>query len=138
MTIGLNHLTFAVADLNRSFDFYVRVLGCDPVARWSTGAYLTAGGTWLALVVDAGVGAMHRPDYSHVAFSCRKQDFDALIATLRREGCETWSENRWEGSSFYFCDPDGHKLEIHVGDLQSRLDAMRENPWDQIQYFQDP
>lgn len=135
MATGINHLTFAVADLDRSFDFYVRVLGCDPVARWSTGAYLTAGGTWLALVVDDGVKAMQRPDYSHVAFSCHDQDFDRLVASLRREGCKTWSENRSEGDSFYFCDPDGHKLEIHVGDLRTRLAAMRREPWDQIEFF---
>lgn len=81
--------TLPVADLDRSLDFYVRVLGCDPVARWSTDIYLTASGTWLALVVDGSVVAMHRPDYSHVAFSRRERDFDLLVTNLRREGCGT-------------------------------------------------
>lgn len=138
MITGINHLTLAVAEIDRSFDFYVRVLGCDPVARWSTGAYLTAGGTWLALVVDDGISETHRPDYSHVAFSCDQKGFDRLVAALRREGCDAWSENRSEGDSFYFCDPDGHKLEIHVGDLQTRLAAMRKDPWDQIEFFTKP
>lgn len=31
-----------------------------------------------------------------------------------------------EGQSFYFLDPDGHKLELHVGDLASRLVQCRE------------
>ena len=40
---GLNHLTLAVADLDRAFDFYVEVLRCRPRARWARGAYLSAG-----------------------------------------------------------------------------------------------
>ncbi len=38
MITGINHATFAVEDLQVSFDFYVKILGCQPVARWSGGA----------------------------------------------------------------------------------------------------
>ncbi len=32
-----------------------------------------------------------------------------------------FQENISEGDSLYYLDPNGHKLEIHCGDLKSRL-----------------
>ena len=52
MITGLNHLTLAVSDVARSFDFYVHLLGCEPHARWDRGAYLTAGSLWVCLSLD--------------------------------------------------------------------------------------
>ena len=51
----------------------------------------------------------------------------------------SFKENHSEGESFYFLDPDGHKLEIHVGDWQSRLTTKRQNPggWQQIEWFSE-
>jgi catechol 2,3-dioxygenase-like lactoylglutathione lyase family enzyme len=42
---GVNHITFEVSDLAASLALYGEDLGCVPVARWSTGAYLLAGDT---------------------------------------------------------------------------------------------
>jgi catechol 2,3-dioxygenase-like lactoylglutathione lyase family enzyme len=39
---GINHVTFAVRDLDESVDFYEGVLGCRFVAQWNSGAYLLA------------------------------------------------------------------------------------------------
>lgn len=36
---SLNHVTLSVAQLEQSFEFYARVLGFRPLARWKTGAY---------------------------------------------------------------------------------------------------
>ena len=43
MLTGLNHLTLAVSDLDRSFEFYRHLLGFTPHARWQGGAYLSLG-----------------------------------------------------------------------------------------------
>lgn len=133
--IGLNHITLSVSDLDRSFDFYANVLGFEPVARWRRGAYLETGGTWIALNLNARIKEADRPDYSHIAFTCHEDGFEALNARLVEAGAREWSQNSSEGSSFYFLDPDGHKLEIHVGNLETRLKEMRENPWDAIEFF---
>lgn len=69
---GVNHITLAVHDVSKSFDFYARVLGCKPVARWENGAYLTAGETWIALVKDNANNSKRRNDCSHIAFTCEQ------------------------------------------------------------------
>lgn len=117
---GLNHLTIAVSDLNRSIWFYHELLGLQLRAQWRGGAYLEAGSLWLCLSLDDAAGAELRHDYTHIAFDVASEDFGPLAETIRKNAA-IWKENRSEGDSLYFLDPDGHKLELHVGTLQSRL-----------------
>lgn len=123
MISGINHITLAVSDLGRSLVFYRDVLGCEQVHVWEGGAYLEAGNTWLCLSPDAGV--QPSKDYSHIAFDVEAEKFEALSKKVVASGMDIWKENRSEGESLYFCDPDGQRLEIHVGDLASRLEALK-------------
>ena len=124
---GLNHLTLAVADLDRAVGFYRDVLGCDLRAIWADGAYLEAGSLWLCLSVEALAGPDDRRGYTHYAFDVADADFE-VIAERVRERALLWKDNRSEGASLYFLDPDGHRLELHVGSLASRLEAYQANP----------
>lgn len=135
MIKGINHITFAVADINTAFNFYTGILGFKPVARWDKGAYLKTGEFWIALNADHNIKKMKRPDYSHIAFTCSSADFPEIRARILEYGCVEWSENKSEGESLYFLDPDGHKLEIHAGDLESRLEEMRNNRWAEFEFF---
>ena len=135
MITGPNHLTLAVRDPERSFQFYTQVLGLQPVARWPTGAYLLAGDLWIALTQDAHTRSAPLPEYTHFAFSVSPADFDALSARIRASGAVIWQENKTEGDSLYFLDPDGHKLEIHASDLAARLRSAREKPWDGLEFL---
>lgn len=121
---GLNHLTLAVVDLARSLDFYTGVLGLQLRAQWPNGAYLEAGPLWLCLSVDLAAASRPHPDYSHVAFDVGAADFAALRERIIASA-PIWRGNRSEGSSLYFIDPDGHKLELHVGSLETRLAHYR-------------
>lgn len=76
MITGINHITFAVSDLEKSINFYTE-----------------------------------------------------LKNRLKNAGFETFKDNTSEGYSFYFLDPDNHKLELHYNTLEHRLNWARENDW---------
>lgn len=135
MITGINHLTLSVADVERSFNFYTEVLGCRPVARWKRGAYLVAGEHWLCLSLDPEARSDPSPEYTHIALSVRPADFAVARERILGAGARPWKDNLSEGDSLYFLDPDGHKLEIHVGNLESRLAACREAPYDGMVFF---
>jgi len=116
MITGVNHITLTVSDLERSIVFYRDTLGGDLRAEWATGAYLSLGSLWLCLEHSATVTP--RGDDTHIALSA--EGFEALAAQVRA-AAPLWKENTSEGASLYFCDPDGHKLELHDGTLESRL-----------------
>lgn len=135
MVTGINHVTLAVSDLDRSFSFYTQVVGLKPVAKWARGAYLAAGGDWICLSLDSQSRREPHPDYTHLAFSVEAAKFAACIESIRAQGAVIWKENRSEGDSLYFLDPDGHKLELHSGDLASRLASLRIHPYDGLQLY---
>lgn len=119
---GLNHVTFAVSDLARSIAFYSELLGFSIRMRGPASAYLKAGTLWLALVVDKNLQPLPLPDYSHTAFSISPTALRFLVTKLKAAGVVCWQVAD-TNESFYFCDPDGHKLELHSGDLRRRLAA---------------
>jgi len=129
---GLNHITIAVKDLNTSFEFYVKLLGMTPHAKWLKGAYLTLGDLWFCLNVDTPVPAK---DYSHISFTIKEKNFDTIKNSFIKYGVKEWQKNKSEGNSLYILDPDGHKLEIHVGNLQSRLKTMKNEKFPNLEFF---
>ena len=129
MINGINHITFAVRDLKRSIKFYAELLGLKLVAQWDKGAYLLAGNVWIALNVDKKSREKAADDYTHIAFNVPSTDYPKLKKRLKEAGVESFKDNSSEGDSFYFLDPDGHKLELHYNTLEHRLQWAKENDW---------
>ncbi|QAX83838.1 fosfomycin resistance glutathione transferase [Pseudomonas sp. DTU12.3] len=134
---GLNHLTLAVSDLDRSLRFYREMLQLRVEATWDAGAYLSLPGLWLCLSLDPHRNIAHSADYTHYAFSLGSADFAVFVQSLKAANVKEWRDNRSEGASFYFLDPDGHKLEVHVGDLASRLAACRQKPYAGMRFYDE-
>jgi glutathione S-transferase fosA5 len=127
MITGVNHITFSVRDLDRSIEFYRDILGMRMVARWKRGAYLLAGPIWIALNVDERACSEVSDENSHVAFSVAHNQMASLSGRIRQAGATVWQEGR-DARSFYFTDPDGHKLELHNSNLPIRLAEFTDDP----------
>ncbi|MGL6313942.1 FosG/FosC2-related fosfomycin resistance glutathione transferase [Vibrio sp. WXL103] len=126
MISGLNHITIAVSDLERSLKFYRDTLGFTAHAKWDNGAYLSVGELWFCLSCDE---PCPKNDYTHIAFDVASEEFEAFAKCIISLGVEVWKENKSEGQSLYILDPDGHKLELHSGSLKSRLESLKTKPY---------
>jgi len=127
---GINHLTLAVSKLERSIVFYTEVLGLELVARWTRGAYLLAGDDWICLSLDAEMPVPPRVGYTHAAFTVDEADMADYLQRVEVCGVRVWRQNQSEGDSLYLLDPDGHQLELHVGCLETRIQAVEAQPYD--------
>lgn len=133
MLTGINHLTLSVRHLETNLAFYHQLLGMTLHARWDNGAYLSCCDLWVCLSVEQAPAPA--ANYTHYAFTVSAQDFAPMVARLKAHPVSQWRENRSEGESFYFCCPDGHHLELHVGDLASRLHACRQQPYCNMVFY---
>jgi hypothetical protein len=75
--------------------------------------------------------------YTHYAFTVTKDEFDNMAKNIIASGAKIFKDNSSPEESVYFLDPDGHKLEIHVGDWQSRIQAkkMDMGNWKNIEWY---
>ncbi|KZL48478.1 glutathione transferase [Nodularia spumigena CENA596] len=135
MITAINHITLSVANIEESFNFYTQVLGCQAIAKWQQGAYLIAGNLWLCLSLDSHTRTNPATEYTHIAFSISEHDFQEYSVRLLKLGIQQWKQNTSEGDSIYILDPDHHKLELHVGNLSTRIAAIKKSPYENIEFF---
>jgi glyoxylase I family protein len=114
----VNHVSFAIADLDRSLAFYRDLLGLKPIPRPD----LPVGGAWLGvgdaqvhlIVVPPGtdVGGpppQLNPIACHTAFSIA--DYGGTLAALRARGLDVL-ETTPEMGQMWVRDPDGYIIEL--------------------------
>lgn len=124
MIKGANHYTISCSNLEKSFNFYKDILGFKPLMKHANGAYFLAGDLWFCL--DLGETSSTQ-DYTHLSFTVDQFIFKQFSNIIISSGTKLWKENKSEGNSLYFLDPDGHKFEIHVGDWKTRIDHYKSN-----------
>lgn len=74
-------------------------------------------------------------DYTHIAFTVLPSSLNHYRCHIEQLNLKLWQENASEGDSLYLLDPDNHKLELHVGNWQTRLAATKENPYEDMIFF---
>lgn len=116
----LQHVGLAVKDLNKSKEFYCRVLGCVITNEMQTDqvniTYLKAGQTIIELLEYRHDTVTHRSTglFDHIAF--KVEDMNAAVDHLRQEGVTLLFDQPRvldNGQSImFFLGPDGERLEL--------------------------
>ncbi|GJM13029.1 MAG: hypothetical protein DHS20C12_14320 [Pseudohongiella sp.] len=111
---SMNHVSLSVSDVNRSADFYNRVLGMEIISRPGNGGLNMGLGneSFLGLYEFANPGSMH-----HLCIGVDNYNADALAEKLQDHGIDAAVNrepaNRTSGGDqLYFDDPDGIRLQL--------------------------
>jgi catechol 2,3-dioxygenase-like lactoylglutathione lyase family enzyme len=129
-----------VADLDRSYDFYKRVLGLGPdvgitdekesqkrfrplqIPGGQVLLLFPKGSTTTTAVLPGGTIPPHDGNGRlHLAFAISAAEVDAWRERLQSHGVSIEGEMEWPrgGTSLYFRDPDGHLVELATPGLWS-------------------
>ena len=122
MSICYDHVSLRVTDLERSVGFYRDVMGLELVSRREddSQAVFRIGEALLVLFCRdeyRPVNPVVKTGTDHVAFCLDETSYDALLERLKQRDLvlrgPTMNKGAFgEGLATYFCDPDGHELEI--------------------------
>ena len=118
MTIELNHTIVPAHDKVSSAKFFARIFGL-PFAESAVG-YFAPVRVNAALTLD--FANSDEVAIQHYAFKVSEEEFEAIFARIRQEGKVYGSgpysredmqiNYRGGGRGVYFCDPNGHVLEL--------------------------
>mgnify|MGYP002720865898 FL=1 len=130
MIKGINHITYSVSNIAKSIEFYRDILGADILVESETSAYFNLGDIWLALNEEKNIPRSEiKYSYTHIAFTISDNDFEDWYIWLKENEVnilEGRDRDIRDKKSIYFTDLDGHKLELHTGSLEDRLNYYKE------------
>ncbi|MGW5358271.1 FosB/FosD family fosfomycin resistance bacillithiol transferase [Staphylococcus xylosus] len=130
MIQSINHVTYSVSDIKKSIIFYKDILKAEILVESDKTVYFILGGLWLALNEEKDISRNEiQYSYTHMAFTIDESEYEEWYQWLNVNGVnilEGRNRDIRDKKSIYFTDPDGHKLELHTGTLQDRLDYYKE------------
>ena len=141
---GIDHVAMSVRDVEHSAQWYIDILGFERrfEGMWNgVPTFIGKGKTALALfpaksnttstsLAVAALGTPKRDEGGsakaargeirmlHLAFRADRKNFLAAQEELKRHGIKFEFEDHEISHSIYFCDPDGHQLEITTYELR--------------------
>lgn len=119
MAVELNHTIVHAADARSTATWMSDVFGFDAPERFGHFWQVTTSNGVSLDFVDAGE---HVYDSQHYAFLVSETEFDGIFGRVLERGLDHWADpgrrrsgeiNHHDGGrGVYFCNPDGHFLEI--------------------------
>jgi len=119
---GIDHAAINTAELDRSLEFYTKVLGLKVTDREPSKPgleyFLDCGSSLIGLIQGDPKGEKHLLQNdglggNHISFRVNSRDFDQAVEELKNSNVPIQFVKKREKSwSVYFNDPDGNKLEI--------------------------
>ena len=122
---GIDHVALAVPDVERSANWYIKVLGFERryEGMWDgIPTFIGKGNTAIALFPardgdSKSAARTSKIRMLHLAFRADHDGFLAAQEELKRRGIKFEFQDHEISHSIYFRDPDGHELEITTYDL---------------------
>jgi catechol 2,3-dioxygenase-like lactoylglutathione lyase family enzyme len=121
---GIDHVAVSVRDVERSAQWYIDVLGFERKfdGMWAdVPIFIGKGTTALALFPVRSKSAPSGPAdirMLHLALRANRENFLAAQKELKNSGIKFEFQDHEISHSIYFCDPDGHQLEITTYELK--------------------
>jgi catechol 2,3-dioxygenase-like lactoylglutathione lyase family enzyme len=102
--VDVNHLALKVTDVQRSRDFYQKLLGMPVVSETASNCFLGLGDNFLALFKN------REPGLDHYCLSIEDYDVDRVTGELKRQGLNPRQPSGTQ--RVYFDDPDGIEVQL--------------------------
>jgi catechol-2,3-dioxygenase len=126
---GIDHVALSVRDIERSANWYIEVLGFERLheGMWDgVPTFIGKGNTGIALFSaspDAKSTSSTRRDIRmlHLAFRANRENFLTAQRELQKRSIKFEFQDHEISHSIYFCDPDGHQIEITTYELEKHV-----------------
>ena len=113
-TNGVDHIVLHVSDVQRSKKFYTEILGMTAYRENERQVFMHAGQQGVALFKKQGDAPLAAGnDLNHLALNVAAGTYETLKAELEKDGVAV-SGRPGQERCIYFCDPDGHRLQLMV------------------------
>ena len=133
MIQGIDHVAINVKDINKSLEFFTKVIGLKITNREPSKPgveyFLDAGPSLIGIIQATDTTSLHPFSNeglgaNHFSFKIHSKNFDQFIKQLEKHNVKIeFAKKRPKSWSLYFYDLDGNKLEATAWPVEDKIPA---------------